>query len=59
MKRIKVTAYMDPDDLNEEYVDLDHDMGLSNDGYEFYAGVTGETPLGPLGDIEFELVDED
>ena len=35
MSRIKVTGYLDTADLNPEHVDLDHESGLSSEGFDF------------------------
>lgn len=32
-KRIKVTGYLYPEDLDPAHVDLSHETGLSEDGY--------------------------
>lgn len=46
--RIKVTGYLDTDDMDIEDVDLDHEMGLSSEGFEKWSNT-----LGMLDDIEF------
>lgn len=51
MARIKVTGYLDTDDLDPEDVDLDHEMGLSNKGYEEWTQF-----FGTLEDVEFQIV---
>lgn len=50
MARIKVTGYIDTDDLDPSEVDLSHEMGLSSEGYERYS-----TRPVMLDDVEFEL----
>jgi len=51
MARIKVTAIIDTDGWEEEHIDLSHDMGLSDGGYEHFLH-----RLSPyLDDIEFQL----
>lgn len=56
MARIKVTGYLEVEDLDPERVDLDHEMGLSPAGYEqtladmLHAGMV---------DAEFELVTDE
>ena len=51
MALIKVTGYIDTDGLDPDYVDLSHDMGLSEEGY-----IEVSRELG-LEDAEFELED--
>ena len=55
-KRIKVTGYLDPEEMASDHVDLSHEMGLSSEGYEALTGY-GPEGLG-LEDIEFELEDD-
>jgi len=58
MKRIKVTGYIDPDDLGMDY-DPTHEMGVSNDFYENAMQIPGDH-VGPLiQEIEFQLVDDE
>lgn len=52
MKRIKVTGYLIPDDMDPDHVDLDHEMGLSSEGFDAYATMFA------LDDVNFELVDD-
>jgi hypothetical protein len=54
MARIKVTGYIDPHELPFEEVDLDHPMGLSETGYQYYL-----RELLPMTDIDFVLEDDD
>lgn len=53
MPRIRITAYIDTDDLSEDYLDLDHKMGVTAEYYEMimddFAG---------YDDVSVELVDE-
>lgn len=56
MARIKVTAYVETDDLDPSEVDLTHEMGLSSEGYERFAV---NPQLLPLDDVEFRLEEED
>ncbi len=51
-KRIKVTGYLDVEDLNEDMIDLDHKTGLTAEGHDELVG----TLLG-LGDVEVTLID--
>lgn len=51
-KRIKVTGYLNPDDMDPDDVDLDHEMGLSSEGFDRYASQLA------LDDITFELEDD-
>jgi len=50
--RIKVTGYLDTDDMAPEDYALDHPMGLSSKGYEKYVDELG------LDDVTFERVDD-
>lgn len=54
--KIKVTGYMDTDDMPEEYVDLDNETGLSEAGFDRFA-IDGEF-AGPyaLESPEFKVV---
>ena len=53
MARIKVTGYIDTDNLEPDLVDLAHETGLSEDGY-----IDVSRRL-DLDDVEFELGDDD
>ena len=46
--RIKVTGYLDTEDMEPEHVDLSHPLGLSEAGYTYYV-----TELA-LDDVDFE-----
>lgn len=50
--KIKVTGWMDPDEMDPDDLDLAHLMGLSNAGYESLSSA-----LSALGimDAEFEV----
>ena len=50
--RIKVTGYLETDDLDPEEVDETHETGLSEEGYLRYS--SGAYPL-RLDDLEFEV----
>jgi hypothetical protein len=58
MSRIKVTAYIDPDEVVESgdihLLDLSHEMGVSNVAFE-----RPELLVGYATDFEFELVEDD
>lgn len=56
MARIKVTGYIETEDMAFEDLDLGHEMGVSDSAYQAF--VTGERPLPTLADLEFELVEE-
>lgn len=59
--RIKVTAYIEPEDLAPEMLDEDHEMGLSNEGFEAFAAsasLRGNGAAVALEDIEFERVED-
>jgi hypothetical protein len=49
MPRIKVTGYLNTEDLDPSQVDTSHEMGLSNKGYEEMSSELG------LEDLEFTL----
>jgi hypothetical protein len=49
--RIKVTGYLDTDDMESDEVDLGHPMGLSNKGYEHYSMNLG------LDDVTFTAIE--
>lgn len=53
--RIKITGYIDTDEMDPAHLDLAHETGLSEDGY--IAVTTGQMDLGGMEDIETELVD--
>lgn len=56
--RLKVTGYVDIDDLDPEHVDLDHPTGLTAEGYDaLIVGDEGQQQLtlGSLGDIQTEI----
>ena len=52
MARIKVTAYIDTDDIDTNHVDLTHEMGLTSAGYEEWANTLSSEGL---TDTEFVL----
>lgn len=52
--RIKVTGYIEADDLPFGYVDPTHEMGLSSEGYD----ALGSGVVPPLDDVEFEKVED-
>lgn len=66
MARIKITGYIDSDDLPSEEVDLSDATGLSNLGYERALGVNGSLDreslanytLSSLDDPDFEKADD-
>jgi len=51
--RIKVTGYMETGFMAPEDVDVEHDTGLSTDGYEHWMGRFPE-----LDDLEFKLMED-
>jgi hypothetical protein len=51
--RIKVTGYVETDNLPPEFVDESHPMGVSDAGYTAYS--TGHAIV--LDEIEFEAMD--
>ena len=58
MALIKVTGYIDTDGLPLDQIDLNHEMGLSTEGFEQLSGITtGQSAfsLSSLEDLEFEL----
>lgn len=46
--RVKVTGYLDTNDMEPQHVDESHDMGLSEEGFGFYVSELG------LDDVQFE-----
>lgn len=58
MTRIKITGYVESDDLDPEHVDLTHSTGLTEDGYlDLVAGEQGKPlKLTDLDDVETEVV---
>jgi hypothetical protein len=50
--RIKVTGYLNTEDMESEHVDESHEMGLSEAGFVYYCNELG------LEDVEFEAVDD-
>lgn len=57
MGRLKITGYIDTDDLRPEDVDLEHDTGLSSEGFDILiAGVNDSAiKLSDLEDVEVEI----
>lgn len=57
MSRIKITGYVDSEDLTPEYVDLNHPTGLSEEGYLNLVGGEDGAPLTlvDLDDVETEV----
>lgn len=53
-KVIKVVGYIDPGDLDPSWVDLNHELGLSEEGY-----IKLPHQLHFLGNITTSVVDED
>lgn len=60
--RIKVTGFIESEDLPFNYSDPTHEMGLSNEGYEqMHGSIVARTPDGELigvSDVEFEKEDD-
>ena len=60
MPRIKLTGYIDTDDLDPDQVDLGHDSGLSEKGHDDLLGPFGDGPgmkLSDLMDVDTVLED--
>lgn len=59
-RRIKVTGYLNPDDMDPTEVDLVHPTGLTEKGTDNVTSCFSDTPykVADLEDIEVELVDE-
>ena len=60
-RRIRVTGYIDmvAMDLDHDPIqDLDHEMGLSGEGYELVTVGPDAITLGDLEDLELELMPE-
>jgi hypothetical protein len=47
--RIKVTGYLPVDDIEQRHLDLQHETGLSSEGYDYWSDLLR------LEDVEFEL----
>lgn len=61
MARIKVTGYMNVDEINPDFVDLDHATGLTDEGYGALTGMTTrqfDYSLSGLEDLETEVVED-
>ena len=52
MARIKVTGYIDTNEMPHAFVDLTHEIGLSNEGYEAL-GVNAAQFVTPDGEAIF------
>lgn len=52
--RVKVTGFIETDDLPESMVDVEHEMGISDEAYLLWT--SGGQNLPPLEDLEFEAV---
>lgn len=55
-KRIKVTGYLYPDDMDPEHVDLSHETGLSTEGFDVLHALLARAAL---DDVSMEVVDDD
>jgi len=57
MARIKITGYIDTDELEQDEVDTSHEMGLSVEGYEAAVGIDGGGgwSFTRMNDVEFVL----
>lgn len=53
MPRIKVTGYLNTDDIDDDQIDLSHASGLTEEAFIAYA--TGERALFLDGDSSFVL----
>lgn len=58
MARIRVTGYLNTEDLDPDHVDLGHETGLSGRGDEAITSVYGDAPvyLHDLEDLKLELI---
>jgi hypothetical protein len=56
--RIRVTGYLDTDDLDPDHVDLGHETGLSGRGDEAITSVFGDAQvrISELEDLKLELI---
>ena len=59
-KRIKVTGYLNPEDMDPSEVDLDHETGLSELGTERVTSIFGDITykVCDLEDITTEVVED-
>lgn len=57
MARLKITGYIETDELDPEYVDPDHPTGLTSEGYDNLIGGEMGLPLKltDLEDVEVEV----
>lgn len=61
MARIKITGYVDVDDLDPSLVDLNHESGLSSEGFDALGSGNGLDHFQAgksLNDVETELVED-
>jgi hypothetical protein len=56
--RIRVTGYLDTDDLDQDHVDLGHETGLSGRGDQEITSVFGDAQvrISELEDLKLELI---
>lgn len=60
MARIKISGYLNTDDLSPEQVDLDHESGLSEQGHEEITSIFSDGPPFKISDLEdIDVVKED
>ena len=52
MARIKVTGYLNTEDMQADHIDLENKMGVSSDGFDYYCM---EMMNAGLDDTDFEL----
>jgi hypothetical protein len=58
--RIKVTGYIDTDDIHGEMIDVDNPTGLSDEGFDsFTSGKDGNLAIAELDDLSFELEEDE
>jgi hypothetical protein len=53
--RIKITGYLDTEEMDSEDVDLGHPTGLSTKGYDDVTSMEGTLRVSELEDIEVRL----
>lgn len=56
--RIKVTGYLNTEDLDPACLDLNHETGITQAFYESIVGHGMSFDVGALDDLEFELEDD-
>ena len=56
MRVIKITGYIEIDDVEAEHLDLEHETGFSASGYDYYLGPESNIKLADLFDLDSEVI---